>query len=90
MDKIFIEKSSEKKLEKLDLNSWPIWEKEVSRFEWYYDEKETCYILEGNAKVFPEAGDPVNFAAGDLVVFPAGLCCTWEITVPIRKRYKIG
>ena len=47
MDKILIEKPDEQKLEELGVGSWPIWEKEVSRFDWYYDDKETCYILEG-------------------------------------------
>jgi len=90
MDKILVEKADEKKLEELNVDSWPIWEKEVSKFEWSYDEKETCYILDGNAKVCPEGGKAVNFGAGDIVVFSAGLRCTWEITLPIRKRYKMG
>ena len=25
--------------------SWPIWEKEISRFAWHYDETEECYLL---------------------------------------------
>ncbi|MBL7073595.1 MAG: cupin domain-containing protein [Candidatus Omnitrophica bacterium] len=90
MAQIFIEKADEKKLEELNVDSWPIWEKETSKFEWSYDEKETCYILEGNATVCPEDGEFASFGAGDIVVFPAGMKCTWEITVPIRKRYKMG
>lgn len=90
MDTIFVEKADGKKLEELNVDSWPIWEKEASKFEWSYDEKETCYILEGNAKVCPEDGESASFGAGDIVVFPAGMKCTWEITVHIRKRYKMG
>ena len=44
---IEIEKPSKGKLEKDGIEDWPIWEKEISTFDWHYDEKETCYILEG-------------------------------------------
>ncbi|MFQ5952235.1 MAG: cupin domain-containing protein [Candidatus Omnitrophota bacterium] len=90
MGKITIEKPDSGKLEKLGVNSWPIWEKEVSRFDWSYDEQETCYILEGNARVEPEEGEPVEFGVGDLVTFPKGMNCVWEIRNPIRKHYKFG
>ena len=29
------------------VHSWPIWEKEVSTFDWRYDDSETCLVLEG-------------------------------------------
>ena len=90
MDKIIVEKPDEKKLQELGVSSWPVWEKEVSRFDWTYDEKETCYILEGRVKVEPENGEPVQFGKGDLVTFPKGLNCVWEITSPVRKHYKFG
>ncbi|MGB2599422.1 MAG: cupin domain-containing protein [Candidatus Omnitrophota bacterium] len=90
MDRIRIEKPDSKKLEELGVDSWPIWEKEASRFDWSYDEQETCYILEGKAKVEPEGGEPVEFGAGDLVTFPKGMNCVWEISNPIRKHYKFG
>ena len=90
MDKIIIEKPEESKLNELNVSAWPIWEKEVSRFPWTYDEKETCYILEGEVVVYPEDGDPVEFGPGDLVVFPEGLNCTWEIKKPVRKHYQFG
>jgi uncharacterized cupin superfamily protein len=90
MYRIIVEKPDTTKLKKLGVDNWPIWEKEVSRFDWSYDEKETCYILEGQAKVEPEKGEPVEFGAGDLVIFPKGLNCVWDITSPIRKHYKFG
>jgi len=90
MGKIKIEKPDAGKLKNLGVDSWPIWEKGVSRFDWSYDEQETCYILEGKAKVEPEEGEPVEFQAGDLVTFPKGLNCIWEISSPIRKHYKFG
>lgn len=90
MGKITVEKPDKDKLEALGVVSWPVWEKEVSRFDWSYPEKETCYILEGNVRVEGEDGEVAEFGAGDLVVFQAGLNCTWEITSPVRKHYKMG
>lgn len=90
MGAIIIERPDENKLKKLGVNSWPIWEKEVSRFDWSYADKETCYILEGTASVRPEDGEAVEFGAGDLVIFPEGMNCVWDIKSPIRKHYKMG
>lgn len=87
---IHVEKPTEEKLAELNVRSWPIWEKEVSEFPWYYDETETCYILEGDVEIKPEKGNPVSFGKGDLVVFKRGLSCTWKINKPVRKHYKFG
>lgn len=76
--------------EKTEAETWPIWEKETSSFEWEYDNKETCLILEGKAKVRPEEGNEVNFGPGDYVIFPKGLKCVWTIKEPIKKHYKFG
>ena len=38
---------SEQDLDKLNVKSWGIWEKEISKFDWSYGDTETCYILEG-------------------------------------------
>jgi uncharacterized cupin superfamily protein len=54
--------ASEKKLKELDVESWPVWKKEVSEFSWEYDEKETYYILEGEVVVTPEKVNPWNSA----------------------------
>lgn len=67
--------------------NWPVWEKEASTFPWQYDASETCYLLEGEVTVTPDGGEPVTFGAGDLVAFPAGMACTWEIRVAVRKHY---
>lgn len=72
------------------VRSWPTWEKEVSKFAWSYDEQETCYFLTGQVVVTPDGGDPVEMGAGDWVVFPAGLSCTWDIRQPVRKHYRFG
>ena len=67
----------------------PVWTCEVSEFEWHYDEKETCLIIEGAVTVnYGEKS--VSFAAGDLVVFPKGLSCVWQVKKPVRKYYVFG
>lgn len=68
--------------------SWPIWEKEVSRFPWTYDTTEICYLLAGEVVVTPEGGCPVLIQQGDWVRFPAGMSCSWDIRVPVRKHYR--
>ena len=77
------------KMESNEAKSWSIWEKEESEFPWEYSEKETCLILEGKAAV-KTAEETIEFEAGDYVVFPEGLSCTWEIKKKIRKHYKFG
>ncbi|MBK9389174.1 MAG: cupin domain-containing protein [Bacteroidetes bacterium] len=87
---IHVEKPTEEKLEKLGVDSWPIWKKETSVFAWEYDEKETCYLLEGEVEVTPVNGKTVKFGKGDLVIFSEGLKCTWNVIKPIKKQYKFG
>jgi uncharacterized cupin superfamily protein len=74
----------------LGVADWPIWTCGVSCFPWSYDEQETCLLLEGDVTVTPEGGEPVRFGAGDLVVFAAGLSCTWDVHAPVRKHYRFG
>jgi len=82
-----VRKPTKRELEKA--KSWPIWEKEESKFPWEYDQQETCLIIEGKAVVDTQEGE-VKFRAGDYVVFPKGLKCTWEIKKKIRKHYNFG
>jgi uncharacterized protein len=78
---------SPEKLETIGVYDWPIWEKEVSSFPWTYDSNETCYLLSGKVTVIPDGGEPVTIVAGDLVTFPKGMGCTWQIHEPVRKHY---
>ena len=77
-------------LQSLGVTSWPTWGCGVSTFPWSYEEQETCLLLEGDVSVKPEGGEPVRFGAGDLVVFAAGLSCTWDVHAPVRKHYRFG
>ena len=78
---------SEEQLDALGVRNWPIWTKEVSTFPWTYDSSETCLFLEGDVIVTPEGGEPVKMGKGDLVTFPQGMSCTWEIRQAVRKHY---
>jgi uncharacterized cupin superfamily protein len=69
---------------------WDTWSKEPSVFPWYYDEIETCYILEGSATVTASDGSSLSFVKGDLVTFKQGLECTWKIDKTIKKKFKFG
>jgi hypothetical protein len=86
MTKIIIEKLSEAEIVKRDIKSWPIWTKEVSQFEWFYDSEEECLILEGEFVVHTDEGD-FTVKPGDFVTFKKGLKCVWDVKKPIRKHY---
>ena len=90
MGEIEIKKVKKEELEELNVFSWPIWEKERSKFDWSYDERETCYILEGEVEVETKDGEKVEFGPGDLVRFPKGLECVWNVKKPVRKHYNFG
>ncbi len=88
MSEIKIEHQPERdKLEGLGVFNWSIWEKEASTFPWTYDSSETCYFLQGDVIVTSEGGEPVQVGKGDLVIFPAGMSCVWEIREAVRKHY---
>lgn len=78
---------SQDQLNQLGVYKWPIWQKEVSKFPWTYDSQETCYFLAGTVTVTPDGGQPVTIGKGDLVIFPVGMSCTWEITEDVKKHY---
>lgn len=85
--KIIVKNPTAEEVQKM--KQQPIWEKEISTFPWHYDDQEMCLILEGEVTVKTNS-ESVSFKAGDLVIFPKGLDCTWDIKSPIRKHYKFG
>jgi len=86
MAKILIKKPTKEEVDKLGLDSWGSWECEPSTFDWQYDSDETAYVFEGKVKV-KTAEEEVEINAGDLVTFPKGLKCTWNVIETIRKKY---
>jgi len=81
---------SPEKMTELGVTSWPVWTKEVSTFAWSYSEPETCYFVEGEVVVTPDGGEAVTVGKGDLVTFPAGMSCTWDVRQPVKKHYTFG
>ncbi|MFW5770957.1 MAG: cupin domain-containing protein [Spirochaetota bacterium] len=85
--KVKVEKIDDDKLKKMNVTSWPVWEKEASEFDWHYDSTEEFYVIEGDVEVALENGETVSFSKGDFVTFPEGISCTWKVKKPIRKHY---
>ncbi|MBW6515279.1 MAG: DUF861 domain-containing protein [Candidatus Cloacimonetes bacterium] len=86
MASLVIKKLSEEEIQRLGIRNWPIWEKEISRFDWYYDNTEECLLIEGEVEVETTEGT-YHFGKGDFVVFQKGLKCVWNIKQPVRKYY---
>jgi uncharacterized protein len=89
MSEISITKLSETEIQQRKIHSWPIWTKESSKFDWQYDSREECLILEGEITVETKNGD-FHIKAGDFVTFEKGLQCTWNVIKPVRKHYRFS
>lgn len=51
--------------------------------------------MKGKVKAYPKGIDSsssceeyTEFGAGDLVIIPKGLSCTWDVSVAVDKFYK--
>jgi len=77
-------------LQKLGVKRWPTWGCGVSKFDWTYDSTETSYVIEGEVVVTPTGGSPVEIRAGDLVTFPEGMSCVWDVKKAIKKHYSFS
>ncbi len=90
MENIKVEKKlSTEVLKKRGVFDWPLWEKEISKFPWVYNQEEKCYIIEGKAEIIME-NETVVIKAGDFVTFMKGLECTWNILADIKKHYNFS
>ena len=81
---IIVKKPTEQ--ERTDMLKLPTWGCEVSEFDWYYEQEETCLLIEGEVEVV-HGGQSVKFGVGDMVTFPEGMSCVWKVTKPVRKHY---
>jgi uncharacterized cupin superfamily protein len=81
---IIVKKPSD--AEKAVMQTKPIWECDISTFDWAYDSEETCLLVTGEVTV-DYNGKSVSFSAGDMVTFPKGLKCVWKVTKPVKKHY---
>jgi uncharacterized protein len=88
LDILIEHKPSPAKLDVLGVEDWPTWSREPGTFPWRYAQTETCYILRGRFRVTPQGGEPIEMTRGDLIRFPAGMSCTWEIIETVEKHYR--
>ena len=72
------------------IKNWPIWECEPRNFSKFYTEKEISLIIAGEAKIITEKGESYFIKSGDLVEFPKGFNCEWQIFKSIKKHYRLG
>jgi len=86
MAKVIVQKLDENEIEERQILKWPVWEKEVSRFEHIYEGDEECLFLEGEVVIETEQ-ENYTIVAGDFVIFEDGLKCIWDIKTPVRKHY---
>jgi uncharacterized cupin superfamily protein len=83
---LLIKQLSEDEFRKMGIYEWPIWEKEVSVFDWNYDEMEQFYVIEGEVSIKID-GKRYLIHQGDFVECPKGLCSQWEIKKTVKKHY---
>ncbi len=86
---VIIEKLNDTEINNRGIKKWAIWEKEVSKFPWFYDSPEMCLFLEGEVIVTDsDTGAKYEIKKGDFVTFPAEMACTWEVKKPVKKHYR--
>ena len=83
-----IEIATQEKLKSLGVDSWSSWSCGISEFDWEYDSDERCYVQKGRAIITTEEGDKIEIKEGDIVLFPKGLRCSWNIVESIEKTYR--
>ncbi|KAA8550686.1 hypothetical protein F0562_002370 [Nyssa sinensis] len=80
---------SESQLSELGIKSWPKWGCSPGKYQLKFDARETCYLLRGKVKAYEKGSSQVvEFGAGDLVIIPEGLSCTWDVSNAVDKHYK--
>ena len=84
--KIKISQLNEDEIRARGIRSWPIWNCDISEFDWEYGQVESCYILSGEVDIQYEF-NTIHISSGDFVVFPKGLKCRWKVLSPIKKHY---
>ncbi|MFQ6574641.1 cupin domain-containing protein [Pseudomonas sp. UM16] len=66
-----------------------VWECSPGTFRRQVAQAEYSYIVSGSGSFTPDQGEPVAFAAGDALYFPANTQGTWIIQQSVRKTYLI-
>jgi uncharacterized cupin superfamily protein len=86
MSKVIVESLNLSEIDKRKVKSWPIWTKDISRFNADYETDEECLFLEGKVTIETKEGN-FEIKSGDFVTFKAGLNCIWDIKEKVKKHY---
>ncbi len=74
-------------LEALKCESWPTWSSEVREIQASYDKTEVCHVIAGEVLIQHALGT-VTAEAGQMLILPKGLECTWKVLKPVKKHYR--
>lgn len=88
MNKVIIERLNSLEIEKRDVENWPIWTKDISKFATDYETDEECLFLEGEVIIETSEGE-FKIVAGDFVTFKSGHECVWDIREKVKKHYNL-
>jgi len=66
----------------------PVWGCGIGNFNWLYDDKIISWLTEGEATI-SYGGKSIIIKAGDFVIFPKGLSCSWDVSKPVKKHFII-
>src|SRR5579871_1047996 len=62
-----------------------VWDCTAGRFNWFYDEDETVYIMQGSVTIRRGDGTVVTLQPGDLAFFHQGSSAEWTVDRYVRK-----
>ncbi len=90
--KIIARSASADLIKSMGCTQWSTWGCPKSKFDWTYSDQETAYLIKGLVTVTPKNksvfGDAVTVKAGDIVTFPAGMDCVWDVQEDLHKHYR--
>jgi len=66
-----------------------IWEATVGKWRVAYEEWEQVVVLTGECVITGDDGAVLRAGPGDAFVIEPGFTGTWEVTVPMRKRWVV-
>ncbi len=64
-----------------------LWRVQLCAFRWSFTMHETAHIIAGRVRVTYEDESVREFTTGDIVYFPKGSTCVWEILEPLVKVF---
>jgi uncharacterized protein len=62
-----------------------VWECTAGRFNWYFENDETIYVIEGEVIIKVEGQEPLTLRAGHAALFYAGTRSEWHVPRYVRK-----